>query len=547
MDQKKNVTIKTMILLNVINFGLVAFWAFDGAYLLHFLTIKFGLSNFNGTLIQGIGKLMIIFSLLFGVYSDYTRTKRGKRLPLMLFGSLIAVPMIFLIPHMQSLIGLIIVLTIAYFGIQFAAVPYFSLVPEVVPNEKLGTANAFFSIFGGLGTLVAYLVLFGMVYMEISKPMSFYVLSTVILVGSLITYFSIKEDVPDEPPEKLNKIKPIMMSVAEVFNDWRYKKYPDLFRLLLMNFFFWAALGAFISFFTKFMIYYVNVPGQPASIVLGVVVIVSILLAVPVGILGDKISRKGMTIFGLAVVMVGLLISYFVIGPTSRASGYNLEKPSEVIALAGLYNIDMSGTDLTLFEKIPFSPELDVNGDQMTDKKAEVLRWCLSGELPMKDESAEANTCRNAVIAVMGADHPAFAATLKKITLLNAQIEKETSKVLIISFIIISFTSIGLTICFVLTATILPTLMPDEKLGLYMGFYSSVTGLGQFISLILAGAIIDLTISNPSLGYRWMFLQGVFFLFLAICALASVKYIPKATEPTVSKLIDEGKYYAAQK
>jgi len=37
MDDKKNVKLMTMVLLNVINFGLVAFWSFDGAIMPLFL------------------------------------------------------------------------------------------------------------------------------------------------------------------------------------------------------------------------------------------------------------------------------------------------------------------------------------------------------------------------------------------------------------------------------------------------------------------------------------------------------------------------------
>jgi Na+/melibiose symporter-like transporter len=146
MDARKNITIPKMMLLNMVNFGIVAFWSFDGAAMPLFLTSNFGLSNTAITLILGIGKFMIVLSLFFGLYSDLTQLNWGKRRPLMLLGGLIAAPLIALIPHMQEVWSLVAVITVVYFGMQFTAVPYYALVPEVVPNEKLGTANAFFSV-----------------------------------------------------------------------------------------------------------------------------------------------------------------------------------------------------------------------------------------------------------------------------------------------------------------------------------------------------------------------------------------------------------------
>lgn len=530
MTKKLSITLGGMVLLNVINLGLTGFWAFDGAIMPLYLTSKFGLSNSTIGLILGIGKFMIVLSMFFGLFSDLTQMKWGKRRPLMLLGGLISAPLIALLPHMTALPLLIAILTICYFGIQLAAVPYFSLVPEVVPNEKLGTANAFFSIFGGVGTLLAYAFILSVVYKS-NKNMAFYVIAVLHLIGTLVSVFAVKEHLPE--PKKVDKTKIMLSSISEIIAD--IPKYPSIFKFLLSNLFFWLGLGAFVVFFTKFMEYYVNIPGEIAGYVLGTVVGVSILLAVPVGLLGDKINRKTMTSVGMLIVFVGLLLGYILIGPSSTVSGLDLADSTVVAKIAALNGFDTSAADLTVFANEEFDPPADVNNDEMNDKKSDILRWCLNGTLVDDKESGDL-ACRKAVSVLLGENADTLDSTAGVLGDLGKVIQAQTKKVLIISFGIIAIAAIGLTICFVIMATILPTLMPDGKMGLYMGFYSTVTGLGQLISLTLAGIIIDATINNSALGYRWIFIQGSAFMLVAILALKKVPYIPTATQPTISDM-----------
>ncbi|MFA6449577.1 MAG: MFS transporter [bacterium] len=533
MDPKKNVKLITMIVLNVINFGLVAFWSFDGAIMPLFLTTKFGLSNIYISLIIDIGKFMIFISLFMGIFSDLSQYTWGKRRPLMLIGGLISAPLIACIPHIPNIWMLVGVMTVIYFNIQFAAVPFFALVPEVVPNEKLGTANAFFSVFGGVGTLVSYIIILSIVY-KINKPLAFYVVAASHLAGTLITVVCIKEFLP-EMPKKVNKLAAMISSVKEMVVE--LPRLPELSWFMLSNLFFWLGLGAFLVYFTKFVEYYVNIPGTKAGIVLGVVVVVSILLAVPVGILGDKLNRKKFVFCGMFTVFLGLLAGYFLIGPTSKVSGYDLANKASVLKLAAVYNYDMAGADLSAFKNEKFSPLFDANNDGLSDdKKCDVMRWCLNGDI-------DAKRCEMGVSKVLGAGSATVKPTVAAFESMKASITKETNKVLMIAFGVIAFAAIGLTICFVIMAAILPTLMPEDKMGLYMGFYSSVTGLGQFLSVLIAGLVIDLTLAAKisALGYRWVFFQGTIMLLLAALTLLRVPYIPNAKDPTITQKMNAKK------
>ncbi|HOX29223.1 MAG TPA: MFS transporter, partial [bacterium] len=409
MDPRKNIKLHQMILLNVINFGLVAFWSFDGAIMPLFLTTKFGLSNIYISLIIDIGKFMIFISLFMGMFSDLSQYSWGKRRPLMLIGGLISAPLIVLIPHIPNIWLLVAVMTVIYFMLQFAAVPFFALVPEVVPNEKLGTANAFFSVFGGVGTLVSYVVVLSIVY-KINKPLAFYVLAASHLAGTLTTVLFVKEYLP-EKPKRVNKFAAMWKNVTEMVVE--LPKLPELSWFMLSNLFFWLGLGAFLVYFTKFVEYYVNIPGTKAGIVLGVVVIVSILLAVPVGLLGDMLNRKKFVFCGMFTIFLGLLAGYFLIGPTSKVSGYNLAKKESVVKLAKVYNYDMSSADLSAFSDEQFKPRFDANKDGLDDdKKADVMRWCLNGDIDTKK-------CKKGVEKVLGAGSSSIEPTFNALVAMN--------------------------------------------------------------------------------------------------------------------------------
>ena len=67
-------------LANLINFGIVGFWSFDGAVMLPFLQTQFGIGNAVGGYIVGIGKLMMRYALpdvfvlmIVGTIPDYVQ------------------------------------------------------------------------------------------------------------------------------------------------------------------------------------------------------------------------------------------------------------------------------------------------------------------------------------------------------------------------------------------------------------------------------------------------------------------------------------------
>jgi len=96
-------------------------------------------------------------------------------------------------------------------------------------------------------------------------------------------------------------------------------KYKDLTLFMGMNFFLWVGLQGFVKFFTRFMDADVGVPAAKASLLLGAIPVVAIVCAVPIGILADRISRKGMFIAGLIGAIVAMIAGFLLIRDMTSA------------------------------------------------------------------------------------------------------------------------------------------------------------------------------------------------------------------------------------
>jgi hypothetical protein len=98
--------------------------------------------------------------------------------------------------------------------------------------------------------------------------------------------------------------------------------------------------------------------------------------------------------------------------------------------------------------------------------------------------------------------------------------------------IILGLASAGLCVIFLLMASIAPTLMPQDKIGEYMGLLSATTGLGGGFGLLISGGLSTLLIN--SIHCRVIFIVGFVSIGIATLALLKVK-IPNPWELAADK------------
>jgi MFS family permease len=108
----------------------------------------------------------------FGLWSDRTRSRFGRRRPFVVIGTVINVggliamafvPDLFVQEHSGNLIApslfvLMLGLTIVQFGSNAAQAPFHALLPDLVPQEQRGTASGIMGLAFWLGTITGVLI-----------------------------------------------------------------------------------------------------------------------------------------------------------------------------------------------------------------------------------------------------------------------------------------------------------------------------------------------------------------------------------------------------
>ncbi len=139
-------------------FGICSFWQLYDNIITLILKFDFGISDSVSGLIMSLDNVFAIFMLpLFGALSDKTRTKFGKRMPYILFGTLVGATAFTLVPvsaNTGNLVFFAIVLLFSLMAMSVYRSPAVSLMPDITPKPLRSKANAIINLMGTIGGLV---------------------------------------------------------------------------------------------------------------------------------------------------------------------------------------------------------------------------------------------------------------------------------------------------------------------------------------------------------------------------------------------------------
>lgn len=315
---------KRTVLIGFAFMSILAFWQFYDQVVPYLLENFFGLKTFDANAIMSIDNILAIFMLpLFGAISDRTRTRLGKRTPYILFGTIAAFILMFVLAYMVQTVnfwGFFIALMAILVVMAIYRTPAVAYMPDVTEKPLRSKANAIINLVGYIGGIFATGVMMFMLKSEkaadgssvYSADQSFFPVFTVIavfmLVSVLIMVFTVKENkvlretnITDEPEENENQGKklsrPVFVSLA----------------LILCSVFLWFM--AYNAVTTAFSRYCVNVWGADlgtSSSYLLVATISAIAAFVPLGFLSGKLGRKKTVLLGITLMTVCYLIAIFI-------------------------------------------------------------------------------------------------------------------------------------------------------------------------------------------------------------------------------------------
>ena len=325
---------KKVILTGFAFFLICAFWqAYDNIVPL-LLVNKFGLNQTKSGIIMALDNVLALFLLpLFGVLSDKTVTKFGRRKPYVVAGTIVAVAAFLFIPLIGNLVLFIVVLLVVLFAMASFRTPAVALMPDVTCKPFRSKGNAVINLMGTAGGIIV--LAFGMIF-KTSEPgktdFFFYVLAVgaLMLIALAVFALTVKE----------TKWANQMIADSERYfkdkeKEEREEKGGKLSKGQLTSLVF--ILSSVILWYmgynavtSKYSLYASGVLKQDYNFTMMLAQGAAIVSYIPVGIVASKIGRKKTVIAGVLMLFAAFLCAAFIREGSSPVVMYAL------FALAGI-------------------------------------------------------------------------------------------------------------------------------------------------------------------------------------------------------------------
>ncbi len=358
MEKKEKVFNKFLrrqvLLIGILFAGDTIFGFFEQNYLNTYLDQVLNLGPlFISVMVSLSAVLGLIMNLSWGIISDNTRSKFGRRRPYLLFGIIAGISMILFAFSIDLgggniIIAYIICLILDVVIIGIASNAYYvserSLIPDTVELELRGRANGRINIIGYLGLLIAiaaFLVadlIFGQEVAGetvIGQEGHLFVLSiggVSIIIAGLIGFLFIKEKPVSELPPK----KKFFVELKEIVNIEQLKSNKELFKIILALTIYYSGIYTVMPFLFIW-IFALNL--STIELLLGVAFGFPILFIVTsyLGKLADKYGRRKYIPISIIIICIGYLLTPFVkIGTDVNFILFLVVLPFILIGILGL-------------------------------------------------------------------------------------------------------------------------------------------------------------------------------------------------------------------
>lgn len=192
-------------------------------------------------LVLGVGALLALVSNpIWGQLSDRHMGRWGRRKPFMFFGGLAGTVALFVLPLMQTVVGVVIAWSVVQLVFNAAIAALHAITSDMFPESERGKASVAVGVGGGVGTVLGI----GLSAALVKTPILMFgvpaLLGFIILLIFLVWY----QDAPlQEAPVRAGVLKTVLDSYS--FN-WRQT--PDFGKLLTGNFFILIGLNIITTY-----------------------------------------------------------------------------------------------------------------------------------------------------------------------------------------------------------------------------------------------------------------------------------------------------------
>ena len=290
---------------------------FFNTYIVHILELP---EIYVSILVSLSAAMGLITNLMWGILSDNTRSKYGRRRPYLLFGGVIAGIAMITYAFAPNYLWCIFIDVII---IGIASNAYYvserALIPDNVDLEYRGRANGIKNAIGFIGLLVAvasFLISYELFAVQkgegtiITKGGYLFVLSIgggAFIFGALLGFIFIKEKTPSELPPK----KGFIVELKEIFDLEEFRKQNEFYRITLALTIFRSGIAAIMPFLFIF-IFSLNLTTFELLTVIMISFPVLILVTILLGKLADKYGRKKYIPISIIIICIGFFLIMFV-------------------------------------------------------------------------------------------------------------------------------------------------------------------------------------------------------------------------------------------
>ncbi len=278
-------------------------------------------------MVAGSAITATLTTLLMGTLSDRTRSRWGRRRPYILFGYIFWGIATILFPtvayiKVASLTVMMVVLADAimtFFGSTANDAAFNAWSTDIAPTNKRGRVEGVLNISLFFAQIVS-LVAAGILIETFGYFTFFYALGGIVLLTGAIAGGLLKE--PPIPENDIPKGS-FWSEFTGLFSTETVRKNRQLFILLL--FIMISSIGMQISFpyMIVYLENYVGVTKSEFSIIGGAVMVGSMLVAIPFGLLADRWNKKLMMAAALIISSIGgILLSLVVTLPLLALTGF---------------------------------------------------------------------------------------------------------------------------------------------------------------------------------------------------------------------------------
>lgn len=309
---------KNTILVGLAFLTISAFWQLYEFHIPLILQNIYKIDHTTSGFIMSLDNIVALFMLpLFGMLSDRTRTKIGRRMPFIIFGTLASVIFMLGMPfavQTRQLVVFMIALGLVLISMAFYRSPAVALMPDVTPKPLRSKGNAVINLMGSIGG--ASILLLNAFLAPKAKDTDpnywpiFITTAAIMVVGTAVLIAAIRET---KLVKKMREDSAAMGIDSEEAKETdkqpvrQKNKLPADVRkslvLILISISLWfMGYNAVTTSFSKYAINALGMPEAQASLILMVATIAATIAFIPVGIVSTKVGRRKSILFGVVLL-----------------------------------------------------------------------------------------------------------------------------------------------------------------------------------------------------------------------------------------------------